>query len=106
MRVVLDTNILARSAYSVARPAAEVLDRLGRPGHTLIASPFLLDEVGRVLRYPRLQRLHGLRSVEIDRFVTDVAAACLLREPRAEIVGKNGSNTGSMSVSCKIGSLS
>jgi len=52
MRVVLDTNILARSAYSFSGPAAEALDLLGKPGHTLIASPYLLDELGRVLRYP------------------------------------------------------
>ncbi len=85
MRVVLDTNVLARSAYSRAGPAAEVLDRLGKPGHTLIASPLLLDEAGRVLRYPRLQRLHGLTGVEIDRFVADVAAACLLVEPASSL---------------------
>jgi len=85
MRVVLDTNILARSAYSLAGPAAEVLDWLGKPDHTLIASPYLLEELGRVLRYPRLQRLHGLAGVEIDRFVADVAAACLLVEPASSV---------------------
>jgi len=85
MRAVLDTNILARSAYSLAGPAAAVLDRLGKPGHTLIASPFLLDEVGRVLRNPRLQRLDGLTAVEIDRFVADLAAACLLVEPVSSV---------------------
>jgi len=85
MRVVLDTNILARSAYSLAGPAAEVLNWLGKPGHTLIASPFLLDEVQRVLRYPRLRRLHGLADGKIDRFVADVAAACLLVEPASSV---------------------
>ncbi len=85
MRVVLDTNILARSAYSLTGPAAEVLDRLSKPGHTLIASPFLLDELRRVLRYPRLQRLHGLIDMEINRFVADVAAVCLLVEPASTV---------------------
>jgi len=85
MRVVLDTNILARSAYSFSGPAAEALDRLGKPGHTLIASPYLLDELGRVLRYPRLQRLHGLTDLEVDRFVANIAAACLLVEPVSSV---------------------
>jgi len=85
MRVVLDTNILARSAYSLLGPAAETLNRLSNPGHTLIASPYLLDELGRVLRYPRLQRFHGLASDEIDRFVADVAAVCLLVEPASSV---------------------
>lgn len=85
MRVVLDTNVLARSAYSLAGPAAGVLERLSKPGHTLVASPFLLEELGRVLRYPRLQRLHGLTDIEINRFVADVAAACLLVEPASSM---------------------
>jgi putative PIN family toxin of toxin-antitoxin system len=80
MRVVLDTNILARAAYSFGGPAAEVLGRLREPGQTLIASEFLLGEVGRVLRYPRLARYHGLNSEAIDRFVADVAGASLLVE--------------------------
>ena len=62
MRIVLDTNVLARAAYSFAGPAAEVMGRLREPGHTLIASEFLLCEIDRVLRYPRLQRYHGLGS--------------------------------------------
>ncbi|MCI0333899.1 MAG: putative toxin-antitoxin system toxin component, PIN family [Planctomycetes bacterium] len=61
------------------------MHRLGEPGHTLITSSLLLDEVGRVLRYPRLQRLHGLTGVEIDRFVADVAAASLLVEPASAL---------------------
>ena len=58
MRIVLDTNILARAAYSFAGPAADVMGKLREPGHTLIASEFLLGEVGRVLRHPRLQPYH------------------------------------------------
>ncbi len=81
MRVVLDTNILVRSAYCSEGPAAELLDQLSLPGHTLITSSFLLDELRRVLQYPRLQQLHGFTSGEIDRFVVDVAAASLLVEP-------------------------
>jgi len=85
MRVVLDTNILVRSAYCFEGPAAALLDKLSLPGHTLIASPFLLDELGRVLRYPRLQQLHGFTDAEIDRFVAGVAAASLLVEPEPTV---------------------
>ena len=80
MRVVLDSNILARSAYRFAGPAGEVLSQLGEPGHTLITSVFLLDELSRVLGYPRLQRYHGLTIAEVERFVADVAGASLLVE--------------------------
>jgi len=34
---------------------------------------------------PRLQRFHGLTNLEIDRFVANVAAACLLVEPATSV---------------------
>lgn len=42
------------------------------PEHALIASQYLLDELDRILRYPRLQRLHGFDDDEIKRFVNSV----------------------------------
>ena len=60
MRVVLDSNILARAAHNPAGPAGELLNRLCTAEHVLIVSPFILDELDRVLRYPRLRPLHGL----------------------------------------------
>lgn len=80
MRVVLDTNILARSAYSSTGPAAEWLERIRESDHVLIISSFILSELDRVLRYPRLARFHGLSDDEIARYVTDIEAASLVLE--------------------------
>jgi len=80
MRVVLDTNILARSAYSSTGPAAELLERIRESDHVLIISSFILSELDRVLRYPRLARFHGLSDDEIARYVTDIEAASLVLE--------------------------
>jgi len=78
MRVVLDTNILARASYSPTGPAGECLDRLRDPAHVLVLSTFLVDELDRVLRYPRMQRLHGLTDQEIDDYVRDVGQAAVI----------------------------
>jgi uncharacterized protein len=78
MRVVLDTNILTRASYSVTGPAAELLDHLKQPEHVLVLSSFILDELDRVLRYPRVRKLHGFDDTEIDEFVRDVADAALV----------------------------
>jgi uncharacterized protein len=72
MRVVLDTNILARAAFSQFGPAGELLERIRSPDHSLIASEFILAELNRVLRYPRLAALHRFNEAEITRYVDDI----------------------------------
>ncbi|HEV3417989.1 MAG TPA: putative toxin-antitoxin system toxin component, PIN family [Pirellulales bacterium] len=69
MRIVLDTNILARATPGRDSPATQVLFHTIQSPHVLLASEFLLDELDRVLRYDRLRRIHGLSDEEIDRFV-------------------------------------
>ncbi len=79
MRVVLDTNILTRAARpGTSGPAFQVLQSLLSADHVLCSSPFILDELSRVLRYPRLQTLHGLSDDEIDNFVLAIQAASLV----------------------------
>jgi putative PIN family toxin of toxin-antitoxin system len=66
MRVLLDTNILVRANPRAGGSARTLLEELAHfPEHTLILSPFLLEEVERVLAYPRLQALWPLTPEEI-----------------------------------------
>jgi predicted nucleic acid-binding protein len=78
MRIVLDTNILARAASGPPSPAAELLLRCISPPYVLCSSPFLLSELSRVLRYPRVSRLHGMTNEEIDVYVRNVQMASLV----------------------------
>ena len=49
MRIVLDTNILVRANAKAKGPARELLQLIaGSPDHTLLLSPFLLQELERV----------------------------------------------------------
>ena len=56
MRVVVDSNVLARAVHSVGGPAEEVVRQLKKPSHALLVSAFILDELRRVLRYPLLDK--------------------------------------------------
>jgi predicted nucleic acid-binding protein len=71
LRFTLDTNILVRAAATPQGPALRLLDSI-LGGHTLVLSRFILDEVGRVLLYPRLQRRYRLTLAEIARFTGDL----------------------------------
>ncbi|MGO8750022.1 MAG: putative toxin-antitoxin system toxin component, PIN family [Thermoguttaceae bacterium] len=84
MRVLLDSNVLARAFYSVGGPAEECVRRLSNAPHVLVVSQFLLDELSRVLRYPRLHRVHGFDDREIERVVAALESAAARVQTREE----------------------
>jgi putative PIN family toxin of toxin-antitoxin system len=77
MRVVLDTNVLARVVMSPTGPAGELFDRI-RADHLLIVSAELLAEFSRVLAYDRVRRIHGLDDAGIEYFVEELEAGALV----------------------------
>jgi putative PIN family toxin of toxin-antitoxin system len=84
MRVVLDTNILARSFYRLTGPAAEVLERVAARPHVLILSAAMLMELARVLDYPRFRRFHKLGAEEIAEFIVSLRQMALVLDPPAD----------------------
>lgn len=81
MRIVLDSNILARAACGPPSPAAELLLRILSPPYILCISPVLLDELNRVLRYDRVRKLHGMPDSGIDNYIDNLRLSCLIVEP-------------------------
>jgi len=78
MRIVLDTNILARAATGPGGPAGELLRRVLKD-ELLVLSPFLITELSRVLRYPRVRAMHEWDDTRIDGYVHDLqAASCIV----------------------------
>lgn len=68
MRIVLDTNVLVRALVSARGPTAEVLRRTTQ-AHRLLLSWSLLDEVERVLAYPRLRKIARFATTDVERFL-------------------------------------
>lgn len=75
MRIVLDSNVLARAASPVLGPAREVLIRCSEEPHVLLLSAFMVSELRRVLGYDRVRKMHGLDDAGIERYVLDVESA-------------------------------
>ena len=71
MRVVLDTNVLARGISARAGPVHALRASLHLP-HQHVVSDLLIDELARMLRYPRLLALHRRTDAQIDQYVADV----------------------------------
>jgi putative PIN family toxin of toxin-antitoxin system len=81
MRILLDTNILARAAAGPPGPAHELLLLATQHDHVLVLSPFLIAELTRVLRYDRLRPVHGMTDEQIDQFVDDLVLVADLVDP-------------------------
>jgi putative PIN family toxin of toxin-antitoxin system len=79
MRITPDTAILVRTNAKARGPARELLQVIQQTGACLVLSPFLLNEVARALRYPRLQAIYHLDDEAI-------AAHIRLLESIADVV--------------------
>jgi putative PIN family toxin of toxin-antitoxin system len=83
-RAVLDTNLLVSYLLVHRLPIATLIDvHLAAERFTLLTAPALLQELDRVLRYPRLERYYD--AATRDRFVALVAALSELVELPDEI---------------------
>ena len=80
MRIALDSNVLVRAATSPEGPAFRLLDLI-LASHTLVLWRFILDEVERVLMYPRLRLRYGTSPGEAARFAGALADVAHLVEP-------------------------
>ena len=70
MRAVLDANVLVSALIRPVGPPGEIVEAFVRDRRfDLVVSPATLNELRRVLGYPRLRRSVGLSALEIDAWV-------------------------------------
>lgn len=81
MRITPDTSILVRGNAKAVGPARELLSAVERSANPLIISPFILREVERVLRYPRMQRLYGMTDSDIQKYLDHLRSMADIYEP-------------------------
>jgi predicted nucleic acid-binding protein len=87
VRVVLDANILVRAnpKSSPAGLAKDLLLTVIAPPHTLVLSPAILTEAGRVLHYPHVQDRWPLSDEIIQIYFTLLEVAVFTVELPSEI---------------------
>ncbi|MDZ4851036.1 MAG: putative toxin-antitoxin system toxin component, PIN family [Pirellulaceae bacterium] len=85
-KIVVDTNIIARAVASPHGLAWELFQRFLADEHLLCTSTFMLAELDRVLRYPRLRKMHGFSDFEIEEFVQSVQRVSLVVELGSETI--------------------
>ena len=83
MKVVLDTNVLARAHQKAQGPARRILLHVISGPDVHITSPYILRELERVLSYPRLLKRSGLTSKDVAEYLDILSALSCLVIPEA-----------------------
>jgi len=81
VRIVFDTNVLARAHQLADGPARRGLLFVATGSDVLILSQYLLQELKRILTYPRLLGRSGLTAVDISEYLDYLARISTLVHP-------------------------
>lgn len=81
MKVVLDANVFVSALLTQRGNAKQILDYWQENKFELLTSPDILDEWGRVLRYPHLVQIHQKSEADIQRLLKLVGKQATLIEP-------------------------
>ena len=81
MRIVFDTNVLARAHPLASGPARRALLFAAAGSDVIVLSQYLLQELRRILTYPRILRSSGLSPLDISEYLDYLGTVCSLVHP-------------------------
>jgi len=85
MRVVLDANVYVSALISEKGAPARVLEQWQHEQFDVVISPAVLQELDRVLHYPRLQQRYHLPEANIRRFLWLLQRQAIQVDPSQEL---------------------
>lgn len=85
MRVVLDANVLISSVISPRGNPARILELWKQKRFDLVVSGPILEEIERVIHYPRIQERYRLPAEQVEHFLGSIAEESILVNPSEEI---------------------
>ncbi|PIU23745.1 MAG: putative toxin-antitoxin system toxin component, PIN family [Chloroflexi bacterium CG08_land_8_20_14_0_20_45_12] len=71
-KIVLDTNVLVSALINPHGKPAQIINYVFENKIRLFTSPSIMEELERVLSYPKLMKRHGLNSEELKEFICDL----------------------------------
>jgi putative PIN family toxin of toxin-antitoxin system len=73
IRAVLDANVIVSAVLTKRGVSWQILEALRSEQFVLVISETILFEWGRVLRYAKVRKLHGLKEKQIAGFLDDLS---------------------------------
>lgn len=81
MRIVLDANIFVSALVNTQGNPKRILDLWEQGAIDVLVSAPIIDEIGRVLRYPRIVKRHKQNEQAIQRFLDLLSSEAVRVEP-------------------------
>jgi len=85
LRIVLDANVFVSALINPRGKPAQILNYVFENKIRLFTSPSIIEELQRVLSYPKLVKRHGLGKEELKKFVFDLLSIMSLVEGKKTI---------------------
>ena len=88
LKAVIDTNQFVSAMISAHGPSAQLLEAWRRHQFILITAEEIIQEVHKVLHYPRISRKYHLTSQDIDVFISllEHEAIVLRHLPKLKVI--------------------
>jgi putative PIN family toxin of toxin-antitoxin system len=80
LKIVLDSNVFVSALINPRGKPAQILNYVFGNKIRLFTSPPIIEELERVLSYPKLVKRHGLEKQELKEFVSDLLSIMSLVE--------------------------
>ena len=100
MRVVLDVNVLISGFIAKRGIPGEILSCWEQESFELLASAPILEELDRVIRYPKIQQHYNLPDAVISRFLQSLRRQATIVEPSEKIEAIRSDPTDNMYLEC------
>lgn len=81
MKAVLDANVFVSALINTRGTPKQIIDLWRKEAFELLISKAILDEIGRVLRYPKIAALHKLTETELQTFLALLSEEGLVVAP-------------------------
>lgn len=85
MRIVVDTNITLRSLLLQSSSLKWIFDAFRQNKIQLVFSPFLIQELIRVLTYPRITRKYKLNPDDIKKLINSIYYFGIIVHPQEKL---------------------
>lgn len=102
MRVVLDVNVLVSAIISAKGSPARIMELWEEERFEVVISPEIIGELGKVIRYPRIQEKYHLPEQYVEQFLGLINNQAIVVKPVRKITQIKSDPTDNGYLECAI----
>jgi len=102
MRIVLDVNVYISAVITGRGNPAEIIERWKRGEFDVVISSPILEELERVIHYPRIQERYVLPEHQVRQFLRLIRSQAVAVDPSIEITAVEEDSTDNRYLECAV----